>query len=103
MTEVQDFTPDPPISEASISAAQVGLYLTAKTARRPCEACNGTDWRLHDELRDECATAIALFKLDNRSRVSVKPTVTIICTGCGCIRQFVRSVVARWLEEHRHG
>ena len=103
MSEINDLTPQQPATEAPLSAKDIGLYLAAKGAEQPCQACGSSDWRLHDEAQDECGTAIALFKLDNPGRQSIKPTVTIICRQCAAVRQFVRAAVASWVWEYRRG
>lgn len=90
-----------PAGEAPLSAKDVGLYLAAKGADGPCTVCGSKDWRLHDEERDECATGITLLKLENPSRQSVKPTVTVICRQCAVVRQFVRAAVVEWVRSNR--
>jgi hypothetical protein len=104
MTEVHDLSPEQLTGKAEpISQGAVALFLKERGGIRPCEACGSSAWRAHREEADQASGAIAFAKLGNTASQAAVPAVFVYCMTCGLVRTFLRSFVAEWVRERRHG
>jgi hypothetical protein len=91
MTEIDDFDPAPVEPQPALTAltgGQVALYMKAKGAGRPCEACGHDEW----EMCPERDAALA----------ELRGLVYAACRQCALMRTFLRKPIMAWLKGARH-
>jgi hypothetical protein len=83
MSELPDLGPQP------ITGGQLALYLKAKGAWKPCEACGHDDFEMCPERDGETGKA--------------RGVVWLACRQCNTVRTVLRPPIMAWLKEAKHG
>jgi hypothetical protein len=85
--KIHDLAARPQPAGPLLTAGQTALFLRAKNAMRPCEACGSGDFVM-------CPEHDARFAEE-------RGTVLLACRQCNALRTFLRPPVMAWLREAR--
>jgi predicted nucleic-acid-binding Zn-ribbon protein len=81
-------------------SSEVLRYFRNALSKAKCPICGGTSWRVGQD--DDIAAAIAVGPKSISGVLSPKflSAVWAICSTCGYIALFTRSIVDKWLKEN---
>lgn len=84
----------------AISKADVGRFLEAKGATKPCEACGSVDAGNWDEVSQNSRVVLSAPKFPGVEIFGADAfgTIMIGCNNCGAVRLHNRGVIEAWLQ-----